>query len=309
MGSSTTIPPLLDPAKALASSTLTKVPRTLADIDASIQAARLASPELSALTTSPASTTSIYRLLERSVAAAIWVFEGMLTRFQADIAELVNGAPVGTLKWYVDRALEFQVNTDLTTLVAKDNRVQYVPVDTTKRLITRAAATETGNKVILKVAKALNAAGGLQPLSKSERQQVQAYFDRLRPAGIQMEVASTAADRLRVDGSVYYNPLLKEQDVRNGVEAAIAGYLAALPFNGLLLVSRLEDAIQAVPGVTDVALTNVQARAAKLKDPFTRAYYAEAGYIVPEDDTNSPNNLLTNSIKYYPQDGTTIVAI
>ena len=306
MGSSTTIPPLLDPAQALASSTLTKVPRTLADIDASIQAARLASPELSALTTSPASTTSIYRLLERSVAAAIWVFEGMLTRFQADIAELVHGAPVGTLKWYVDRALEFQANTDLTTLVARDNRVQYSPVDATKRLITRAAATETGNKVILKVAKALNAAGGLQSLSQPERQQVQAYFDRLRPAGIQLEVASTPADRLRVAGSVYFNPLLDKTAVQAGVEAAIADYLAALPFNGLLLVSRLEDAIQAVPGVTDVALTDVRARVGtKVKDPFTRAYYAEAGYIVPEDDASS---LLKDTIKYYPQDGTTIVA-
>jgi|GEM_PF-987425 len=308
MGSSITIPPLLDPAKALAASTLTQVPRTLADIDASMQAARLASPELSALTTSPSSTTSIYRLLERSVAAAIWVFEGMLTRFQADIAELVHGAPVGTLKWYVDRALEFQENTNLTDLKAQDNRVQYVPVDTSKRIITRAAAVETGNKVTLKVAQALGTAGALQPLSNAQRQQVLAYFDRLRPAGIQMEVVSGPADRLRVEGSVYFNPLLNEQDARQGVEAAIAGYLAALPFNGLLLVSRLEDAIQAVPGVTDVSLTNVQARVgAKLEAAFTRAYYAKAGYVVPEDDANDAPNLLKNSIKYYPQDGTTII--
>ena len=309
MGSSITIPPLLDPATALAASTLTQVPRTLTDIDASIQAARLASPELSALTASPASTTSIYRLLERSVAAAIWVFEGMLTRFQADIAELVNGAPVGTLKWYVDRALEFQANTNLTDLKARDNRVQYVPVDATKRLITRAAAVETGNKVTLKVAKAQGTAGGLQPLSDAERQQVLAYFDRLRPAGIQLEVLSAQADRLRVEGSVYFNPLLNKADVKKGVEDAIAGYLAALPFNGLLLVSRLEDAIQAVPGVTDVSLTTVQARSvAGLEAAFTRAYYAKAGYIVPEDDTSiNDDHLLSKSIKYYPQDGTTII--
>jgi hypothetical protein len=308
MGSSTIIPPLLTPATALADGTLTKVPRTLTAIDASIQAARLAAPELSALT-APSSTTSIYRLLERSVAAAIWVFEGMLTRFQADIAELVNGAPVGTLKWYVDRALEFQAYTDLTTLVAKDNRVQYSPIDLTKRLITRAAAAETGNKVTLKVAKDLaGTAGGLQRLTDAERQQVLAYFDRLRPAGIQLDVVSTEADRLRVAGSVYYNPLLSQADVQAGVQAAIAGYLAALPFNGLLLVSRLEDAIQAVPGVTDVSLTAVQARVGTtVKAPFARAYYAEAGYIVLED--SAPAVQLSKTLAYYPQDGTTMLVI
>ncbi len=301
MGSYTTIPPLLDASTAATNGTLTKVPRTLTEIDASIQASRLARPELDALSAAT-STTSIFRLLEYSIAAGIWAFEKLLTRFQAEITDLVHGAPVGTLKWYVDRALEFQAG-DTITINQTTNRVEYAQVDLTKRIIARAAASVVGNTVVLKVAAIDGSTQALQRLTSAQLQQVYSYFDRLRPAGIQFSARSDDADRLRVKASVYYDSLLQLSVVQAGVEAAIAGYLAGLPFDGLLLLSRLEDAIQAVPGVTDVALTEVSVRVGNKVDKIDRAYYAQAGYVVPEDIAASQ---LRQTITYYPQDGTTI---
>ncbi|WP_162549668.1 hypothetical protein [Hymenobacter nivis] len=255
--------------------------RTIPQIQAAIAADRADRAELAALT-SP-SATALYVLVEYVVAVAQWAHETLWDRFQADVNAVVARAPVGTPGWYADRALQFQQGGTLQVL---DNVIGYPVGSTGARVITRAAAKEnkqTG-KLLVKVAANGPTPGTLAALDAPTLTQVRGYFDRLQFAGTKLEVVSRDADRLQLTGQVYYDPLLNVPALQAAVRAGLAGYLATLDFAGQVYVAKLEDAIQAVPGVRDVLLTLAAARVGQVAPvPFARLYETAAGYIVEED--------------------------
>jgi hypothetical protein len=272
--------------------------RTIQEIQAEIAAARQRQPGLTGLTSS--SATSIVRLVEYVHAVCLFTLETLWDRFRAEVEATVAAAPVGTAEWYADRALEFQAGDQLVVL---DNRVQYPAGSTGAKLITRAAAKETTTgKLLLKVAKAGPTPGTLASLSSQELTQARGYFDRIRFAGIRLEVVSREADRLRLTGEVYYDPLLDVATVQVAVRAAVNGYLANLDFAGEVYVSKLTDAIQAVAGVRDVRVLTVAARTGQVAPVLIpRVYETAAGYIVEED---APGFTFLNTLQFLP-DGPT----
>ena len=258
--------------------------RSIPTIQAEMAAARAARAELAGL--SSPSATSIYRLFEFVVAGSIWAFEMILDRFRAEVATIISNAPAGTPMWYAARALEFQLDDELVILPS--GKPGYGDGGTGARIVTRATAKEASTgKLFIKVAKDGPAPGTLAPLDElTELVQVRGYFDRLRFAGVRLEVRSREADRLRVTGTIYYDPLLPVAMMRANVISAITRYLGALEFDGLVYVTRLTDAIQAVAGVRDVAPLTVEARVGGFLKSIPRAYETEAGYIVPEEMVN-----------------------
>jgi hypothetical protein len=254
--------------------------RTISQIQAAIAADRAARPELAALNNP--SATSLYGLLEYVHAVSAWALEMLWDRFRADVDAIVAAAPVGTPEWYADQALLFQEGD---TLQVVENVITYAPGTTGARVITRAAAKEnkqTG-KLLIKVAADGPAAGTLAALTEAQLTQVRGYFDRKQFAGTKLEVVSRAADNLQLVGQIYYDPLLSVPALQAAVRAAVVGYLANLDFAGQVYVSKLVDAIQAVPGVRDVLLTSCAARVGNTAPVvFERVYETGAGYIVEE---------------------------
>ena len=113
-----------------------------------------------------------------------------------------------------------------------------------------------------------------------------------------MLVISDQADKLRLSISVYVNTtLISVEGISLSVpgiypvKLAIEAFVASLPWDGTVYLSKLTDAIQAVPGVTDVLIT--QATASKNSpESFTtiaRKYQTYAGHII-FDDANSTIN-------------------
>jgi len=259
--------------------------RSILEIQAAIAATRATRAELAGLN-SP-SATALYRLIEYVVAVALWAHETLWDRFAAEVADTIARAPVGTVEWYADRAKEFQAGD--TLIVLDSGRPGYavpVPVDDAKRVVTRAAAREAPStgKLLLKVAADAPTAGDLQPLSPAQLTELRGYFDRIRFAGTRLEVNTYEADRLRVYGTVYYDPLLDVPPLQIKVRAAIQNYLTAVPFDGRLQLSRLVDAVQAVEGVHDFVVNRWLARTGQVvSQPLGREYDTQAGYIVEED--------------------------
>ncbi len=255
--------------------------RTIAQIQAAIATDRAARPERAALT-SP-SATAIYRLLEYVQAVSCWALETLWDRFQADVNDVVARAPVGTPDWYAGKALLFQQGD---TLSITNDVLGYAVGTTGAKVITRAAAKEnkqTG-KLLIKVAAAGPTPAALAALDAATLTQVKGYFDRLQFAGTKLEVVSRDADRLQLSGQVYYDPLLSVPTLQAAVRLALASYLANLDFAGQVYVAKLEDAIQAVPGVHDVLLSTAAARVGQAAPlAFARIYETAAGYIVEED--------------------------
>ena len=256
--------------------------RSISDIQAAIAADRATRPELAALT-SP-SATAIYRLIEYVVAVAHWAHETLWDRFRADVEATIAAAPAGTAAWYAARALEFQLGDPLILLPS--GKPGYAAGTMSAKIVSRATAKENDltGKLFIKVAKNGATAGTLAALSPAELVQVQGYFARLRFAGTRLEVVSRDADRLQLTGSIYYDPLLDVPTFKAAVVAAVQSYLANLAFDGLVYVARLEDTIQAVPGVQDVQLLTVAVRTGTAAPVvFTRVYETQAGYIVAEE--------------------------
>jgi len=259
--------------------------------------ARAAQAELAGL--SSPSATAIYRLFEFVVAGSIWAFETILDRFRKEVDDSIARAPAGTPDWYADRALEFQLDDPLVVLPT--GKPGYAEGSSGPRIVTRATAKEnnTTGRLFLKVAKDGATPGTLAALDPAtELVQVRGYFDRIRFAGTRLEVVSRDADRLLVLGGIYYDPLLPVATVRTNAVAAVQGYLAALDFDGLVYMSKLVDALQAVPGVVDVQLLTVTARVGSAAPvAIDRVYETAAGYIIPED---VPGLTLADTLTFLP---------
>ena len=271
--------------------------RTAQQLDAELLAAQNSYPELAALT-SP-SATALHRLWRYVVRVCMQVLETNWDRHRADVDAIVARAPAGTTTWYADRAKEFQKD-DGSLAVLPNGAIGYATVDLAARIITQATAKENAlsGKLFLKLAKDGPTAGTLAALSAAELVQARGYFAQRGFAGVRLEIVSRDADRLQVAGNVYYNPLLDVATVQAGVVTAVQQYLASLDFDGLVYVTRLTDAIQAVPGVRDVAPLVVSARVgAALPVPFARVYETAAGYIVPDE---LPGATLLDTLQFLP---------
>ncbi|MDF7809900.1 hypothetical protein [Hymenobacter sp. YC55] len=269
--------------------------RTQQEIFDAIQASRAADPVLARLNST--SATALHRLWAFITAFALHLHEVIFDRHKADVETALARAKPGTAAWYADQALLFQAGD---TLVADDDGIHYAAGSTGAKIITRAAAIEnelTG-KLFIKVAKNGPVAGTLAALSNAELTQVRGYFDRKGFAGVRKEIVSRAADKLRVEAKIYYDPLIDVPALQLQVQASLRSYLAALEFNGLIYLAKIQDYLQAVPGVKDVQMVAVTARAgAGAPTLISRVYETQAGYIVEDDAAGST---LVDTLTYLP---------
>lgn len=104
------------------------------------------------------------------------------------------------------------------------------------------------------------------------------------------------SDKAKVSLTIYYNGQFVLDNVRTNVKAAIETYfqnISSINFDGILNLNALNDAIQAVPGVTDTDFQNMEVRLRA--DQFApgdsnniivnREQETFAGYVVPETNT------------------------
>jgi hypothetical protein len=149
--------------------------------------------------------------------------------------------------------------------------------------------------VNIKVAK-----GGISPvaLSNGELTAAQSYYSNLNPAGIRYNIISLDADRLLIRGTIYYNGQYQDS-IQTDVEAAVNAYLAALPFDGAMVIKDLEIAINNLAGVEDIVIQELSARdettdfadRTKLIDDYkltnvgNRKWDSVSGYMITEDES------------------------
>ena len=266
--------------------------RSIDDIQQEIIDAKDADANLSALN-SP-SAVSIWRLWTRITAGAIETQEQLWDVFKAELEQIAREAVPGTADWLQKRVLEFQYdagNPQIITVI--DGQATYAVIDPALRIITRAAVVEqTNNRVLVKVAKD-DGGGGLTPLTTQELNALKSYLDAIGFVGIAIDTSSLFADRLRLEGEVYYNGQYVEATVKAEIITAVEAYLSSVSvdnFNGEIVREQIVNAIQGVTGVTGIDTLNVSLIARPSSTPLTgavidvqRAYITSAGYIIQED--------------------------
>lgn len=237
------------------------------------------------------------------VARTINFFEQLMDAYKVDLEDKVSKGAVGSDAWLQDRILRFQYDSGTPQIVEikSDFSVDYVTVDTTKRIITRASVNTTSNQTVtVKVAKQNPPVA----LSAPELAALQSYLTNTGDgtyagrgvgigfAGTKIVATSNDADEIYINADINYNGQYAAT-IQEDVISAINNYLANIDFNGKVYISNLEIAIKSVTGVVDVLLKDVAIRAnttlfanktylVQNQTTIIQSYALEAGYAIGE---------------------------
>lgn len=264
------------------------------------------------------SAVSVESVLINIVAACVAVVENLMDFHKKEIDTAIARERYGHAGWYEKMALKFQYGDGLNVNYTAERDetatdgdfaegTEYATVDPEKQIVKYAYCEDDEDNIgiDLKVAKDDN--GNFAPLSREEGNDEYSafvsYIQRIKPAGVPVNVISEGAVALSLGMTIYYNPLVMKSDgsLINGdersvdakpVEKAIQGYIKSLGFNGEFTVQALVDAVQQAEGVEIVGFDYAIARTSR--DEITHRFKPHSGYVsVDFTDTDT-------MIKYEP---------
>lgn len=236
--------------------------RTIAEIQA--QAVETLVTELQAIgiVINPVtwSRTNLYRLLTYVFAVCVWTVEQLFDIHKAEINEEISLKKPHSLRWYVEKAKAFQFGYNLVSEndFYDNTGLTDDQVEASKVVKYAAAVRQKRNngRIYLRIKVATIDGADLAPLTAAQLNALREYFDRIADAGVDIEVDSLPADRLKMRLKIFYNPLIigangsrLDGTDNSPVPNAIRNYLMNLPFNGLFVTAHQVDALQAVEGV------------------------------------------------------------
>lgn len=199
-------------------------------------------------------------------------------KFSVEMNDLAAQFAVGSLEWYKEQALLFQIDSVLEW--TDNGRAEYQEVDAAKRVVKHCATTEQAQSVVIKVAKGDSVR---EKLEQEELDALNAYFQQIKFAGTRIVLISQQPDVLRLYIDIY----TRQQDallstIKTNVETTITNYLKNLAFGGTFYATKLLDELQLIAGVQDVAFVNGLGKPTTASNfsAFNRTYVAVAGHAI-----------------------------
>lgn len=203
---------------------------------------------------------NIKRLMFFVVAIGMYLQQQIFTQLKIDtdnrIAELKPHSP----QYIANLALNFQFGFNLLPDSDKFDNTGATPDQIAASKIIKYVSVVKKDNIYgrrflrIKVAKDVN--GEPVQLNNTELTAFVAYFERVGDAGVRLVIESLPADSIKAKFKIYYNPLILNNtgsriDGSNSepVQTAIKNFLKNLPFNGVLVLQKFIDEIQAVNGV------------------------------------------------------------
>jgi len=237
------------------------------------------------------------RNLLRAICYTFAVAQSLAEQLQdiqiAKMQDILEKSASGSAKWIQDAVFRFQYSSATPQYLTNvGGVVQYPVVIPSLQIVTACSvSTNFANQVLVKVAKGTT----LTTLTSPEVTALQAYVLLKGTAGISYVVSSSASDKIRIEGSIYYQGIYASV-INTNVITALNTYLTNLSktnFGGDIKVSDLETLIRQIEGVNDVVFERVSCRldgAAVLTgvdlvlagDWILRKYTSGAGYLVQE---------------------------
>lgn len=242
------------------------------------------------------STRNLMRLICYTIAIGQSTLEQLWDVAIASMTSVQQKAIAGSFAWLQDRIFRFQYSpTSPQLLVVTNGTADYATIDETLRIIDACAISSTiANTVNIKVA----TGSPLAALSTPQLNAVQSYVYNIGIAGITYNVTSANADRLYLEGTIYYDGSYSAI-ILNNVINGVTNYLNNLSktrFGGDILMSDIEVYVKSIEGVNDVIFERVACRYASQSifggidlvlygDWINRKYTTYSGYLFPEDTT------------------------
>lgn len=253
------------------------------------------------------SQTAIWRSIFYVIAVVIASLEQLQDVFKTEITTLAKSLPVGTTKWYAQKALEYQEGYSLT-YNRSTGAIEYSVIDTSAQIVKVASSVNENDTVVIKVAKYTDDELSLTALTQSQLTALSSYINDIKFAGTLTKVISLPGDLMRLNISV----LIDKTKINNlgqsvtdtnkyPVEDVINQYLldfSITDFNAEFALINLIDVIQKTDGVKNVNITSAKAKpynATSFLDIFDtefNTYQSNAGYIVIDPDYTLRNNII-----------------
>ena len=239
------------------------------------------------------SSVSLENILFFILAACYHVLEKIFYQHRADVEEKIALAVVASVPWYYKMALAFQYGDSLV-LNERTQQYEYASVDESKQVVKYAAVRDKGTSVQILVS---GDAGGVpEPLSSDVLTVFKQYMNRVKVAGVILNITSKASDHIIIKAAITVDPLVLNEhgeslsDGNKPVEEAIKEHLKSILYGGTFNKTKLVDAIQAVEGVADVELNECRYRAADTTSYTVLSgnnYVGNGGSYIPDDLENS----------------------
>ncbi len=211
------------------------------------------------------SAVSLESILFYIVAACCHVMEALFDRHRLNVDDKISRAVVASVPWYYKVARQFQYG-DALAFDETTSQWRYPTTDEKKRLVRYVAVRDRGTSI--QILASADKDGLPEPLSADVLTAFKHYMNRVKIAGVVLNVRSLPADSIQVRATVQVDPLiLSANGTRNGeesrpVEDSINAYLRGITYGGTFNKTRLVDAIQGVEGVVDVTLAECLYKAA-----------------------------------------------
>ncbi len=272
--------------------------RTIAEIQTDLTTTLVNEMASIEITINPAtwSKTNLLRLITYVVAVCQWTIEQLQDIHKTEVNDLIAQKKPHSLRWYAEKAKAFQFGYNLAADEDfYDNTGLPDDIIEVSKIVKYAAVVRQrrpNGRVFLRIKVATTNGANLSPLTEEQLKALREYFDRIADAGVDIEIDSLPADRLKLRLQIYYNPLILGANGNrlDGTEDtpvpnAIRNYLQNLPFNGLFVLAQLTDALQAVEGVEIPHLLECYTSYGNL--PLTSVdveYVPDSGYLAIDED-------------------------
>ena len=246
------------------------------------------------------SSVSIESILFFIVAACCHVLEMIFDQHKRDVEDKIALAVVASVPWYYKMALAFQYGDSLV-LNERTQQYEYASVDESKQVVKYAAVRDKGTSLQILVSG--DQGGSPVALSNDVLTVFKQYMNRVKVAGVILNITSKESDNVTVTATITIDPLVLNEngellsDGSKPVEEAITSYLKHIIYGGTFNKTKLVDVIQAVEGVVDVELEECKYRPANSLEWTVLSgnnYTGNSGSYIPID--------LANSLTYVVQD-------
>lgn len=212
------------------------------------------------------SRVSIESILFYVFAAALWTLEKLFDLHTAEVKERIEQLEPHTLRWYVNKTKAFMYGHKLVadTDYYDTSNVSDTDIEAAK-VVKYAVASESNTVVYIKVAGEKEGKPSL--LNESQLSALNSYINTIKDAGVSVQIRNEQADLMDISLVVYYDPTLFAADgtslVSNGkpVDDAVKSVITNLPFNGIYRNTDLLAALQTIPGVEVVDISDVKVKA------------------------------------------------
>ena len=195
------------------------------------------------------SPVSLESILFFIVAACCHGLEALFDRHREDVDEKIARAVVASVPWYYKMARQFQYG-DALIFDDATSQYRYPVIDESKQLVRYVAVRDRGTSI--QILASGDKDGQPATLSNDVLTSFKQYMNRVKIAGVVLNVHSLPADSIQIRATVQVDPLIiattgaRNSDSSRPVEAAINAYLRGITYGGTFNKTKLVDAIQGV---------------------------------------------------------------